>query len=509
MILALLLACAHPLPEARLPEGAPLHGLRVGASAPLPPALRVARRGPPPPTPEVDLLEALGPRLEGLVLDESLGGELTARLEEEDPDDVETWGAGTLTLTELYGIEDFSGEEGLCEAPHASYSFEEDGLSWEARVELSGLITLLEPPATLYMDLSSTCAEAVDAAVGDVDAAVASGACTEGEQQAFFADDSACLACVQDGATVAGCQGEGACLEETVQVFRYLGRWYDLAGASVLACAPDQILRVFFASTDLPEDGTLPGSWNQTSWPWICFAVRAEGSGEVELICAADGDGYDDLTDGYGDGVIGRLDYLREEGEEGEPHAERVFYARSLSFTNGMETEHLLLSFGGIGQISAPTYMTDWDEDGDIDDDDWGGGYGGWGMSPLELRPDGTDPAEVDDTYARDWLGAVVTKMATTRDGVPINNMNDSRCEDWAGPHEDGSWTCTKNGRPELGWFVDNHTFWYNRSQTMVQVIPMMTLGSTGLPDDWMPGGFLPHIAGTAELANPDWDDCA
>lgn len=508
----LLLSCVAPSPPARLREGPPLfdlQALRDGHAEPLPASWRDAPRGPAPDTTEEDLLDALGARLDGLVFDETYGVELAEALDAEDPEDVAAWGAGALTLTELYGGADFGGEDGLCEEPHALYSFEEDGLAWQASLELSSLITLVEPPAALFMALSEGCAAAVDGLAGDVDAAVEGGACSDEEQRAFFAEDGACLSCVGGGGSVADCQDAGECALEAPQVHRYLGEWYEWASATALACAPDATIRIYLAARDIADDGTIPGPWNQTDWPWVCFAVRDELSGEIERVCASDGDGYDDITDGYGEGLIGRLDYLRQEGDDSTPHAERVFYARALSFTNGMVSSSMLLSFGGIGQISAPIYATDGDGDGDVDDDDWGSGYGGWGMSPVELRPDGTDPDDVHDTYARDWLGGVVTKMATTRDGVPINNMNQSRCLEWTGPHDDGSWTCTKNGRPELGWFIDNHTFWYNRARTMIQAEPMMTLGSTGLPDDWVPGGFIPHMAGTAELANPDWDDCA
>ncbi len=506
-----LCACAPPVAQAPLGGGPrpfdAASALRAGRSEPLPAAWAHAPLGPPPPTPEVDLLSALGASLSGVTLDEAYGAELVAALEDEAPEDVLAHGAGTFTLTELFGTGDFGGETGLCEDPHALYEFEEDGLDWEASLRLFGLLQLTEPPAAMFMSLSERCALGVDAAGGDPDAAVAAGECSEEEGQGFFPADGACRACVAED-TVEGCLDRGECKEETPQVYRYQGEWYAWAQATVLACAPDVTMKLYMAARSIADDGTIPESWNQTDWPWLCFGLRGEDSGEVERVCVADGDGYDDITDGYGDGVLGRIDYLREAGSDETPHPERVFYARSLAFTDGTRTAAMVLSFGGIGQISAPTVLTDHDEDGDLDDDDWGYGYGGWGMSPIALRPDGTDPTNVDHTYARDWLGGVVTKMATTRDGVPINNMNHSRCETWVGPHDDGSWTCTKNGEPEVGWYIDNHTFWFNRAATLIQAQPMMTLGSTGLPDPLVPGGFTPHLAGTADLANPDWDDC-
>lgn len=505
-----LAACTRPVAEAPVgPGSSPFdvgQALRSGGSIPMPDSFRRARPGSPPPPPDTDLLSALGADLSGGVLDDSVGTAMVDALASEPPDDVEAWGAGTFTLDELFSS-DYTGGEGLCEDPHAFFEFEEDGEDWELRLHLFSLLQLTSPLTAMFMELSETCADGVDAAKGDIDAAVASGACTEEEAHGFFAEDGACWACVQDS-SVDDCLDAGECKDETPQVYAYDGEWYEWATADVLACAPDVPAKLFMAARDIEDDGTIPPAWNQTDWPLICFGIRDETSGEVELNFVGDSDGYEDITDGYGDGIIARIDHLREAGSSDTPHQDRVAYARRLSFADGTTTDQLILSFGGTGQISAPIVYLDGDGDGDIDDDDWGYGYGGWGWGPLELRPDGTDPNDINDTYARDWLAGVATKMATTRNGVPINDMTRSRCEEWAGPHEDGSYTCIAKGGPKLGYFMDNHLFWYNRDHTLIDARPLITLGSTGLPDEDVPGGITPHIAGTAALANPDWDDC-
>lgn len=80
------------------------------------------------------------------------------------------------------------------------------------------------------------------------------------------------------------------------------------------------------------------------------------------------------------------------------------------------------------------------------------GGYGAaWGLNPYELRPGGTDPTNIDDTEARDWLATLALKTSTTRDGVLIVTYSQNRCADWQGPFDDGSYFCTATLPPEPG----------------------------------------------------------
>lgn len=254
-----------------------------------------------------------------------------------------------------------------------------------------------------------------------------------------------------------------------------------------------------------PTTAPPPPAWNQADWPRLCFAARDEATGEVTLSFVGDSDGWDDITDGYGDGVLGGIEHLREQGETGNDHSRRVTTHRRLRFADGTMTEPMVPSFGGTGQLSAPLIT----QDGDIDSADGGHGYGGWGWSPVELRPDGTDPTDVHDTFARDWIPGVVTKLSTTRDGVPINDVNGGRCTEWVEPADDDSHPCVAKGPPTREIFTGNHVFWHNSRHTMLDVRPMITLGSTGIPDDLIPGGFTLHFADTAALANPNRDACS
>jgi hypothetical protein len=480
--------------------------LRRSHGAPLPRGLAQARRLLPP-APQADPMAALGAETWGR-LDPDLGAAMLEALEDEPPEDVATYGAGTFTWEELFGSGYASGELGLCEDPYALLEFSEGGQDYEARADLYSFLALTGPPAALFMRLSETCTAAVDAS-GDIEAAVLSGECTLEEEHGFFPDGGECRSCVAERGEVSACLAEALCDEEVPQTGMYGAQWYEWAEAEVLACAPDIRAKVLFASRDLPDDGTVPGPWDHYGWKWLCFELR-QTTGLMGMNCLVREVVGEELGDAYGEGLLTRLDWIREAGSDELEHVDRMGYTRRLHLDDGTVLAHDVLSFGGTGQISTPFVPEDGNGDGAIDDADWGlAGHGGWGFNPRLLRPEGTNASDPDDTFARDWLAAVVLKTATTRAGVPINSMNYTRCEEWAGPHEDGSWTCVRNGAPKLPWFADNHVVWYDAAQTRITLSAMMTLGSTGLPDELVPGGFVPHIAGTASLANPFWDDCS
>lgn len=512
--LVLLAACAAPPPARPLTpdrrDTLELVGrLRDGSAEPLSETSRRARPRPAPPPAElpVDMLSALGSTLTGGTFDPDRGQALVDELALQPADEVEHWGAGVMSLVDLFGPA-LDGVDGLCEDPHARFAFAEDSVDWEVDLRLFGLLQLLTPVQTLFMDLSEECAAAVDAAGGDVETALDAGSCTEQEIQAFFVEGGDCRACVEGGDPVQACLDADACVSTHPLVDKRGNTWLEWAETEVLACAPDLHARLQLGAWDLEDDGTLPESWDHGTWKAICFMFRSDDTGEVERTCAVDGDGTSVLGDGVGDGVISRIGWLRETGTDGLGHAERVGYNRALAFADGRSTSQFVLSFGGIGQISTPSIPTDGDGDGDVDDDDWGSAYGGWGFNPRQLRPDGTDPLDLDDTFARDWLASVALKMSTTRDDVPINIINHSHCVEWTGPHDDGSYTCLEVGGPGLGWFEDIHVFPASSEYTRVYPEALMTIGSTGLPDDALPGGFAPLIAGTEHLARPTWEDC-
>jgi hypothetical protein len=109
---------------------------------------------------------------------------------------------------------------------------------------------------------------------------------------------------------------------------------------------------------------------------------------------------------------------------------------------------------------------------------------------------------------ARDWLATAVMKTASTHNGTPFVIAQRSRCAAWDGPGDDGSYRCTRQGRPEGGWLNDVNVAWLDADRTRPYDFPLTTLASTGRMDPDVPGGFVVQISGSTSLANPDWDDC-
>jgi hypothetical protein len=420
---------------------------------------------------------------------------------------VAAYGTGALDYTALFGSYTVGDDEGICQFPSIDLAFSEDGVDWEARLELEPYEDVVGPVQPIAMSLSDTCVEGVASAAGDVEAAADADACTDEEIQAFFPDDGACRACVADrGGDVGACQLDDTCASTAWQVVKLGGSWYELAGAWVLTCAPDRVSPVYFAVADIADDGTMPALFDHDAWGWTCFPFNH--GGEISAYCSTDSASYN-LPDTVGDGVFGRTTWLRQQGSEDTPHQGRVFYASSVALDLGLTVSRFLDDTAGIGIISLPVTYSDYSGDGVIDGHDWGSWTGGWGMNPPTLRPDGSDPDRVDDTFARDFLAAVALKTATAIVGVPINPIDYSRCLSWEGPADDGTWTCTENDWPTLYYNNDTHVFYPTPTLDQVAALPMITLGSTGEADPSLPGGFITTIAGTPALANPDWEGCS
>jgi hypothetical protein len=229
------------------------------------------------------------------------------------------------------------------------------------------------------------------------------------------------------------------------------------------ACAPAWFaLGVFIYTPD--EEGTIPAPFDQDRWIGYCLPFWREDLDSFYLGCAGELlDGTDLHT--LGEGLGSRVAYLRPSGTEGRPWWDRTVW------TSGIRFE--------IGPVSSLADL------------------GGWGLPPLELRPDGSDPSNPDDTFARDYVAAVVLKTSTRRNGVIVSFDNHDRCRDgaWAGPDERGRWRCTDMGPPTAGWSDGGAQYWTEPGSGMVFSIPMMTLASTGLPDPDVPGGVVIHVA--------------
>jgi hypothetical protein len=166
-------------------------------------------------------------------------------------------------------------------------------------------------------------------------------------------------------------------------------------------------------------------------------------------------------------------------------------------------------SDGGAGVFPMDSTIPDSNGNGveDPEDENYCFGLVGWGLNPTDLRPDGEDPTVLDDTKARDWLAAATMKFSTTRDGVFIAMHNYNRFSAWE-TLPDGRELCTQLEVPTPGWSNDAESVWSDSTFQQAYPFPVLTLGSTGLPDPAVPGGFVTHVAGSTALADPEWDDC-
>jgi hypothetical protein len=482
---------------------------KMPAVTPLPPALFSARRlsVPPPPGPALsdEVLEGLGAPIGDATFDMDVGAAMVDALEDEPAEDVAIWGASSLTLGELFGTaaDPYSA---VCEQPHALFSFD-DGGPWEASVWFATWYHLASPVQTLFMTPSAGCVAALDTvSVAD---AVDTSECSEEEEHGFFANGTACRACLDGTDPFAACVDAGECDDVVPLVMKHGGEFYEWASVEVLACAPDVRGTTLLGAVDLPDDGTVPAPWDHAVWAVTCLAVRESANGNIGMACLAEDEPSDLFyTTAVAQGVFSSTDWLKEAGSDDLRHVGRQFFTPRIDFVDGTRLDATFLKFWDLGEISTPFVAGDGNGDGVVNDGDWGrsGGQGGYGFTPNRLRPGGTDVNDLDDLFARDWLGVMVVKTATTREGVPINVINHSRCEGWAGPDASGAWTCVQRGAGAFPWFEDIHV--WAGSETQVIAETMMTLGSTGLPDPLVPGGFVTHLAGTASLANPDWDAC-
>ncbi|HMV68366.1 MAG TPA: hypothetical protein PKA64_16075, partial [Myxococcota bacterium] len=287
--------------------------------------------------------------------------------------------------------------------------------------------------------------------------------------------------------------------------------WYQVATTFILACAPDWSLLTLVLH-EPQADGGRPRAFDHAAWSYMCIPSWDPSIDDANFTCFS-GEGGPRLGDGVGEGVIGRVRQMFRKGDrEATWFENRSYYAHDLT-VGTVPLRWFWLYSDGIGIVSQPSVYPDSNGNGEVDpaDENYGYGYGGWGLDPLALRPDGEDPDRLDDLQARDWLAAVSLKTATTRDGVPIHTYNHNRCDEgaWEGPYDDGTWRCTSMHLPDLGFQNDVWNLWVTSEFLQAYPIPVTTLGGTGLPDPDIPGGVVPQIAGTPTLADADWDACS
>lgn len=442
------------------------------------------------------------------------GGEgLEAALDELPKARVDADGVAALTLDQLFGD---TFHPGLCEDAELLVDLDAaDGSTWNASLQVPSYMLFVSDPEPYDSELTPSCKTAIAETGGDLDAAVDGGGCVEDDIQQFFADGSSCRTCVEgNGGDFDACVEDEACHEEMPAVV-WIDEggeqvWYRMGQIYIYACAPDwTVLNLFLA--DIGDDGSMPPAFDHAAWDYLCLPYWDEDLDDVDWTCFS-GEGGPETGDTMAEGVFGRVNWMHPDGDDTtDYYTNQVYYAHSVEMKSGALLRWFWGYASGAGVFSLPPTEPDSNGNGvyDIEDENYGYSLGGWGLDPYALRPDGTDPTRLDDTFARDWLGIAAMKFSTTRDGIPISTANYSRCLAWSDPADDGSRWCTEQGPPVYGWQNDVQNTWWDSSFTQAYPFPIVTLGSTGLPDPDIPGGIVPLVAGTAALADPEWDDCA
>jgi len=539
-----LLSCSPDAPAAddRSPSAHPLHGTRAamaqGLGVPngiaeaiarghLPGdigALHLSEFQRPPPPPSASVLSGLGPDLTRLEVDMDLGQELADYVDENVPRTRWTRnGVMSLTYDEIFGT---TGEDGLCQPGALLDSFDQDGTSYEASYSMGLFAAFIDGPETVLEDISDACVAALLSAGDDPGAAVG-GDCDDYDEHTFFPEGSDCRACLEEeGGDFLACADQDRCQEEapsTSWVSDYATgekTWFNTALGYVWACAPDLPAPMYVLGNFQP-DGSLPQPFDHEAYAYFCFGTWDESIDDVAFSCS-DGTGGWQYGHTLGEGAIDRVNYIRPEGSGELTHYDRVWYAHSMSIKNGPLIEYFWATTPGVGQISMPTGdLRSQDPQLTLNSDPTGSRvYGAWDFNPYALRPDGTDPDQLDDLLAREWLATITLKTATTIDGIFIYTYNHNRCaaDGWVGPLADGSYRCDDPGPLNIGWHDDLASSYSadlrvpgspDEGFVQTDAFPMATLGSTGLPDPEVPGGATVQIAGTAALADDDWDGCS
>lgn len=468
----LLLACvvepAHPPPGESRADGVWVgsHGPLTRHGAAPPAALR--RAGPPGGPPAETVVGRLLPDLEGATWDADRGAALDDALAALDP---ERAALGLAGLT-------YDTFAATCEDPRILWS---DGVH-EAALDVPWGFLMTAPPARDRYALDAACTDALDT-LGPA-GAVGAG-CDAADERAFFAEGSACRDCLAD-ADWAECRAAEACPAEATRQAKLGSRWYGMARADTLLCAPGHLGTTWGMVADLDEDADLPDPWDHGGWDAWCLAFWFDGG--TDLYCITDSPAL-----AHGDALVSGLAWVREIGDDRTPQAGRASVIDSVE-VDGVTFHTTWLTSSGVVAVSAPPSLTP----------------DGWGLDPRALRPDGTDPADPDHTQAREYVAALAMKVASSRDGVPVAPSNHNRCTSWTGPYADGSSACEAPGAWSTdGWLDDGMVSWWDARAGEIYSFPLVTLASTGLPDPAIPGGLVPRVLSSTTLADPDWEGCA
>jgi hypothetical protein len=389
-------------------------------------------------------------------------------------------------------------DDRLCEQPTVDLpplTFE--GETYEARYKAEKYLNFLEPTPALYA-LSSTCTAAL-AASGGATAQVIGAGCTLEDEAAHFEAGSGCRACLDTDGDLERCIAAASCRREMT---RELGvfvdgetKYYDVIEAPTLACAPDYLTLTLWLTEELGPDPQLPLPFTHGPIPFMANWFWDDGAQSAELWFWAT---YRGVEPAVGDFTIGSIEYIRRPGETGRIYGNRQWLASELE-VEGLRFTAMALYPDTIGGLSKSREFE-----------------GGWGFNPQELRPDGTDPTNIEHTNARDWISAAGLKTATTVNGVPIVVINKNLCAEdgWRGPDNRGRYFCThsdysnENPPPLLDRWAWDFGVSDTEGRVDVDLFYMVTLAATGAPDPLIPGGHVTQILGSPTLADEDWEGC-
>lgn len=496
-----LVACAPPSPGVA-PQGPPalaalreapgLAGSGALTSAPLPERDLPASGGPIAALPRRDEspIAAMAEEIRSATLDPDLGAALMDAWKDLPPSR-RSQGLAGFTVDVLGGP--------MCESPRLVDTFEADGQTWVARWEVGAFLRLLGDPTPLVQTMTTACSAGLAAADGDIDAALAAGACTEIEVSSFFVGEdgaeNACAACVRAAGEVGSCIDAGTC-EDVAPARTWFADndgnrvYHELMGMDLLGCAPDWTTSGYLLVDR--DEGEIPRPFDTAHWAGYCVPVWSEASGGPSFAC--------DTTHGksVGEGVEALLWDLRAEDDDRAdalPWHARTAFASRARIAGGPELRWNLVQVPGDGYVSLPL------------------AEGGYGIDPYALKPGGTDRSDPDQTWAREWLATVAMKHSTTRDGITISIALSNACAAWDGPDAAGRYRCATPTAPpdplvELRDLYDDETSSAEGPDGPWTPIGPLTLASAGRPDPDVPGGFVVHMAGSDTLADDGWDAC-
>jgi hypothetical protein len=411
-------------------------------------------------------------------------GQAIAEMLADLPEERRLLGPSGLTAQQMLSV---------CEDPQLDFELVHEGEQFDARYHVDPHLFMTQPRPALYA-LTSTCTAALLASNGDVAEVIGAG-CTAEDQEAHFPPSSRCRTCLNADGDHGRCVAAGQCKELMTRELLAQNQYWDLLEAETLSCAPNYFITTLALVGELGEDNVAPSFFEHGKIVNFCNWFWKAGVEEPRLYCH-----QPDLSTrpAIGDLLVGRVEYIRHPGSTAAPHEGRVYFSSGVE-VEGRLLEAIALSPDTLGPISDNR-------------------ENGFGWNPQLLRPDGTNPANIDHTFARDWIGTVSVKTATEITGVPVSYRNRNLCgpTDWEGPDDKGRFFCKQpivdeeeeEEEEEEPWGYDYAAFYYSYDPVDLELRPLTTLAATGKMDPNIAGGHVSKIYGSTQLADPDWDNC-